>query len=126
MRLKNALTLLAASLALAIAVVGIGSGDLVIQGRDIVEADAGGGDLLGAGKGEGLHYGTQSRRYPFAVSAVTLKGVSTSSTDAGYLWVQCLNSSGDTQTDSVSIPPARSTSASWPASPARPGRRSGP
>jgi hypothetical protein len=90
-------------LALLVCGVGIAGGDLVIYGRDIVEADAGGGDLLGAGKGEGLHFGSQARRYPFVSSAVTLKGVSTSTSDAGYLWVQCLDASGNTQQDSVLI-----------------------
>lgn len=88
MRLKRVLTMVGLALALAVSVAGWASGQ-TLEGRDIVEADAGGGDLFAAGKGESLLYGNQSRRYPFAVSAVNLKGASTSASDAGYLWVQC-------------------------------------
>lgn len=79
--------------------------DLVLQGRDIIEPDAKGADLLAAGGGEDLLYGANwtARKYPFVQSAVALRGVSTSATDAGYLWVRCLDASGRSTQDSVLI-----------------------
>lgn len=84
-------------------IYGLAGADLVIEGRDIVEADSGGGDLLAAGKGEGLHYGTMATRYPFITTAKTLQAASTSATDAGYLVIEGINSSGDAAIDSVLI-----------------------
>lgn len=76
---------------------------LEMTGRNIIEADAGGGNLLAAGKGESLIYASWIRRFPFPTSAVILKAESTSSSDGGYLVVRGLNSSFESATDSALI-----------------------
>jgi hypothetical protein len=94
-------------LALLVCVMGIstGYGAILLEGRDIVTADAKGADVLAVGGGDDIAMGLANNRLLWPALAVTprVQIRSTALTDTQMVYIECIDGSGNAAADSVRI-----------------------